>query len=365
MTNLFDIPQWSLKQAEKEATLFPALRDLTEAHYDRSPEYRKVLDAVWPLWREAQRLEDLPFLPVQLFKSHELASVPPEKRKMTMTSSGTTGGAVSRIIVDTETSVLQAKSLTNVITAVIGKQRPPMLVLDSKEVIRDPKLLTARGAGVLGMMRYGRNHEFALDHEMHLDRDRLRAFLSQSSSTPFFMFGFTFMVWLYLYEALEDGEFDLSNGILVHSGGWKKLTDKAVDNALFRENLKARMGLTKIYNFYGMVEQMGSIFIEGEEHGALSAPNVSDVIIRDPKTLAPLPVGEEGVIQVVSLIPRSYPGHSLLTEDIGAIVSVDSGRGGRFGKTLRVVGRLPKVELRGCSDVHADGLAARASRVRS
>lgn len=364
MVDLFETPQWSLRQADKEAALFPQLMELTHKHYNASPEYRRQLDALWPNWRSAKRVEDIPYLPVQIFKSHRLASIPDAERKITMTSSGTTGAAVSSIAVDTPTAALQTKGLSAVVTAVIGKKRPPMLVLDSKEVVRDPKLLTARGAGVLGMMRYGREHEFALDANMQLDREKVSAFLSKHSKEPFFMFGFTFMVWLYLYEPLADGEFDLSNGILVHSGGWKKLADQAVDNSVFRQRLVDRFGLRKVHNFYGMVEQMGSIFIEGEEHGALSAPNFSDVIIRDPITLEPLPPGREGLIQVVSLIPHSYPGHSLLTEDLGAVVSVDSGAGGRYGKTVKVIGRLPRVELRGCSDVHADTLRASAGGAR-
>ena len=101
-----------------------------------------------------------------------------------------------------------------------------------------------------------------------------------------------------------------------------------------------------------MVEQIGSIFLEGED-GLLYAPDFGDVIIRDPETWAPAPPGEVGVIQLLSALPRSYPGHSLLTEDLGVLEAVDSGCGGRLGKAIRVIGRAPKVELRGCSDVHA------------
>ena len=87
------------------------------------------------------------------------------------------------------------------------------------------------------------------------------------------------------------------------------------------------------------------------EDSYLYAPNFTDVIIRRPGSWEVADVGEEGVIQVVSLLPRSYPGHSVLTEDLGTIMSVDSGVGGRLGKALRISGRVPKAELRGCSDV--------------
>ena len=94
------------------------------------------------------------------------------------------------------------------------------------------------------------------------------------------------------------------------------------------------------------------MFIEGPD-GLLYPPNFTDIIVRRPHSWEPAEVGEEGVIQVVSLLPRSYPGHSVLTEDLGVVVTVDAGTGGRFGKAIRVSGRAPKTELRGCSDVIA------------
>ena len=100
-----------------------------------------------------------------------------------------------------------------------------------------------------------------------------------------------------------------------------------------------------------MVEQIGSIFVEGDD-GLLYPPNYSHVIVRNPETFEPCEVGEEGLVQVLSLIPRSYPGHSLLTEDIGVVEKVSDT--GRFtGSGLRILGRLKKAELRGCSDVIA------------
>ena len=48
----------------------------------------------------------------------------------------------------------------------------------------------------------------------------------------------------------------------------------------------------------------------------------------------------------------SYPGHSLLTEDMGAILGVDDCPCGRKGKYFRIDGRIPQAEIRGCSDTH-------------
>ena len=164
------------------------------------------------------------------------------------------------------------------------------------------------------------------------------------------MFGFTYMVWAKFYEEFKNRNLDLSNGVLIHSGGWKKLVELAVSNEQFRQCLGEAFGLERIHNFYGMVEQIGSIFLEGPG-GLLYPPNFADVIVRDTRTFGPARAGAPGLIQVLSLLPHSYPGHSVLTEDIG-VIEGNPGAAQDWGeKGIRVLGRLPRSELRGCSDV--------------
>ena len=56
------------------------------------------------------------------------------------------------------------------------------------------------------------------------------------------------------------------------------------------------------------------------------------------------------MIQVVSCLPTSYPGHSLLTEDLGVIRGTDRPDLELRGRCFEVLGRVPRAELRGCSD---------------
>lgn len=345
-------PAYSIPSEEKEALLTGAFNELTSHHHEHCLPYSRILDGYWHGARTAASLADVPYLPVSLFKLRRLLSVGEEDVRVTLTSSGTTGQAVSQIFVDRESSMIQQKALANSLMHVLGPKRLPMLVVDTDAVFKDPRMMSARGAGVLGQMRFGRDHVFALDPALRPDVAAVRAFLEKHGDAPFFMFGFTFMVWASFYEAFHDLGLDLSNGVLIHSGGWKKMAEKAVDNQVFRASLKDAFGLTRVHNFYGMVEQIGSIFLEGTD-GLLYPPNFADVIVRDPETWEVARVGEPGVVQVLSLLPRSYPGHSLLTEDMGVIEAVDRGQDGWMGKGLRILGRVAKAELRGCSDVIA------------
>ncbi|MGP3914780.1 LuxE/PaaK family acyltransferase [Nonomuraea sp. 10N515B] len=333
---------FTMDEAEREAVLVPELAALTEQHRAACRPYSRILDAIGAV-PPYQRLMDLPWLPVRLFKTHELRSVPQEQVFRVLTSSGTTGQQPSRVYLDREAAAAQTRMLAATLRVVLGERRLPMLVVDTRSVVRDPTL-SARGAGVLGMMNFGRDHTFVLDEQGRVDAEAVKGFLERHGSRRFLIFGFTFMVWLWL----RDLGADLSQGVLIHSGGWKRLAEQAVDNAEFRRRLAAECGLTRVHNFYGMVEQIGTIFLEGPHGDGLYCPDFANVVIRDPETWQEAPNGVPGLIEVVSTLPTSYPGHVLLTEDLGVVRGVDDGAWP--GKRFEVLGRLPRAEARGCSD---------------
>lgn len=355
LEDLFARPQYGFGVQEKQALLLEEMTRLTEHHRRHCEAYRRMVDSLPATSLSA--LTDVPFLPVSLFKTHSLVSVPEGEVFKVMTSSGTTGQQVSRIHLDRTTAERQTRALTSIMTRVLGPARLPMIIVDTRNVVRDRALFSARGAGVLGMSCFGRHHFYALDDDMNLDEDGLRAFLDRFAGERILIFGFTFMVWKYFYQRVRAWGVDLGTATLVHSGGWKRLQDEAVDNTEFRRAFQDDTGLREIHNFYGMVEQVGSVFVEGRD-GLLHAPNFADVIIRDPMTWQALPHGEEGVIQVLSALPTSYPGHSLLTEDRGMTYPPLDPATDWGGTRLRVIGRIPRAELRGCSDTHAADRAA-------
>jgi hypothetical protein len=356
---LFETAQYRLAQADKEALLAERLRDLTRLHAERCPPYRRLLSGLGRDPGAITSLQDVPMLPVGLFKSHELRSIPEDRVLKTVTSSGTTGARVSRIHLDGEAAHRQTRTLAAIMTEWIGAARLPMIVVDARSTVADRRSFSARGAGIIGMLTFGRDHFYALDDDMRLDREGLRAWLARQGGSPVLVFGFTFMVWEHLLAGVEPGEIDLGTAVLIHSGGWKKLADRAVDNATFRAELERRTGLRRVHNFYGMAEQIGTVFVECE-HGLLHAPNAADVIVRDPATWLEAADGETGLAQLVSALPESYPGHSILTEDLARVDAVDDCPCGRLGKAITILGRVPRAELRGCSDTHAHAYEAAA-----
>lgn len=356
INEILNIEPYGLDMEQKRGMLNTKLRELTKWHYANCEPYKRMMDAVGLDMANLSEYDALPFLPVRLFKELELRSCKPEEVIKTMTSSGTTGQQVSRIFLDRNTSALQTKCLTKIVSEWLGTKRVPMLILDSSAVIKNRAMFSARGAGILGFSMFGTKRQYALNEEMELDIEGLKAFLDEHAGERIFLFGFTFMIWQHFYKKLLETGYrpDLSQGVLIHGGGWKKLVQEQVSPAEFKQRLHEVCGILpeNVHDYYGMVEQTGTIYMECE-CGHLHTSAFSDVLIRRPLDFSLADVGEEGIIEVVSVLPESYPGHVLLTEDKGVILGEDDCPCGRKGKYFKINGRLKNAEIRGCSDTYA------------
>lgn len=355
--NMLKYEPYSMEREEKQEFLGRRLISLSKRHYRMCNAYKRIVDAYGIDLDLVDSYYMLPFLPVRLFKELDLVSVPKEDIVKTMTSSGTTGQRVSKIYVDRATAGYQQKTLVKLVSSFTGSSRMPMLIIDSPSVIRDRAKFSARGAGILGFSIFGRDKMYALNDDMQLNMEGVTAFLKKHEGEQIFLFGFTFMIWQHFYKELVRLEkkgirLDLSKGILIHGGGWKKLASEAVSPREFHDNLQQVCGLDAIHDYYGMVEQTGCVYMQCE-CGHLHASIFSDVIVRRPEDFSVCETGEKGIIQVVSAIPESYPGHSLLTEDEGVILGEDDCPCGRKGKYFSIEGRLKNAEIRGCSDTYA------------
>lgn len=345
---------YSLERGVKQPKLRDALIELTKHHMSECSPYRNIMNGLNVELAGVQSIEDIPPLPVRLFKELDLVSGSREKVNKTVTSSGTTSQSVSRIALDAVTARHQMLVLGNIMTSFIGDRRLPMLVIDTPSVVSNRTVFTARGAGILGFSMFAREKVFALNDAMDLNVESVYDFLRQHRGQPVLVFGFTYMIWKHFYQALLSlGQtVDLSHGILIHGGGWKRLADQSVTAAEFRRGLDDVAGIKEIHDYYGMAEQAGSIFVECEM-GVLHAPIYSDIIVRRTLDFSPAEMGESGIVQVVSILPWSYPGHVLLTEDEGRILGEDDCACGRLGKYFVIHGRLDMAEIRGCSDTYA------------
>ncbi len=319
---------------------------LTKFHYSRSKEYKKIVDFLYS--KKINKLENVPFLPINLFKDLNLKSISNSEVFKILHSSGTSGN-VSKIFLDKFNAQNQSKALNNIVSKFLGKERLPMLIVDKKTKYNKNEF-NAKIAAIVGFSIFGRNHHYLLNEKNEIDYEGLKDFLIKFGHKKFLVFGFTSQIYENLIEKMENKKlsFDFRNGYLLHGGGWKKMESKKINNRIFKMKLSKKLNFLKIVNYYGLIEQTGSIFLECENCGNFATSEYSNILVRG-NNFEILNDGKKGFIQLLSLLPTSYPGHSILTEDIGSIVKNNCKLCFRK-KSFLVHGRVAKSETRGCSD---------------
>jgi hypothetical protein len=356
---ILSIPPYSQSPVEREAGLLELLREELDYACSRHAGYENYIQH-WPIdYRTAQRVADLPFLPVGILKANPpLSFIRPDEVKRTLTSSATTSQLPSRVVLDAPTSRRMTKGIVSIVRDFIGTSRRPYLVVDTPDFMRRSDALGARGAAIQGLHPFASQTTYCLDvneqGDLTLDLKKVKEFAETHRDTEVLVYGFTFILWNHLVKPLlaEDICLNLPNIRILHSGGWKRLQDQAVEKSVFNEKLARVFGCAPecVIDFYGMVESVGVIFpdcTEGNKHG----PVFGDVIVRDALTLEPVAEGEHGIVQVCSVLPTSFPGNLLLTEDMAQVIAYDGCACGRRGISFRFAGRIPKSELRGCGNL--------------
>jgi hypothetical protein len=353
-------PQYALAQAEKDVVLTAILRDLCPEIARKCPPYDRFLQRLGRAPQEWHGIADVPPLPVSMFKQFLLTAVPPEKIVRQLQSSATTGQQPSRIAIDKTTAFRQARALASILKEHLGAQRRPYLVLDAQESVAEGEMLSARGAAIRGVGNFASETVYGMNArpngDLQADWPHIEEFFRQHSQEHVLLFGFTYMVWTRFVEEAERRKikFQAAEAQLLHSGGWKKLASQAVSKEEFTRRTGNVLGCPPqaILDFYGMIEQVGTVFVDCDA-GNKHAPAFADIVIRRPYTLQPVAVGETGIIEVVSVLPTSYPGQALITEDQGVLIGVDDCPCGRLGNYFRFTKRIEQSEARGCGDTFA------------
>ncbi len=359
---LLALSPYGLPAEEKSSRLLEIWRIELESVCQRHAGLRNYIQQ-WPVnFRDATRAADLPFLPVALLKANPpLSLVETGDVKRTLTSSATTGQVPSRIVLDTQTSRRMTKGVIAILQDFIGSARRPYLVVDVPGATGTGSEMGARGAAIQGLQPFASAVTWCLrpgdNGEPVLEREKLLKFAETHAQNTVLVYGFTYILWNHLVKPLmESGEcLSLPNVHSLHSGGWKRLQHQSVDKPVFNAGLAQVFGCApeRVIDFYGMVENVGVIYpdcAEGNKH----APVFGEVIVRDPLTLEPVGVGETGLIQVCSVLPTSFPGHLLLTEDTAEVIALDGCPCGRRGIAFRFRGRAPKAEVRGCGNIQVE-----------
>jgi hypothetical protein len=359
----------SLNKIKKEKIFKKALIENFNHHYKNCRLYKNFCDKKG--WSKQSNknfnLEDFPYLPVEIFKNITLSSISKKNIVKTLKSSATSSQTPSKIIIDNLTRKRQIHSLVWLLSSRLGKKRKRFVVMDidPKDYKIQNKEMTARSAAIRGFLNASSSHDFCMDEdfkgEINLKINKLIKILknAEKKSEDLIIFGYTYMLFIHVAKKLEKIgiKFNLPNASLLHIGGWKKLYDQSTDKKTFNKTLSKVFGLkkTNIIDCYGFTEQLGIVYLDDKD-GLKRTSEISELIVRNPNTLRPCKDGEEGLLQFITPLPMSYPGNSILTDDIGKIISRKTNKNGKEGIAFQITGRRRKAEIRGCGDILSENI---------
>ena len=342
---LLNLLPYGLTPEVKTAALLAAVQEQIGHHAEHCPPYarwlrRQGIDPHDPI----RSLADVPWLPVGIFKRLFLSSVSPSQVVRVLASSGTSSQVPSRIPLDLLTRNRQMKALGAILAHRLGSQRRPFLILDaqSEKSADADRELSARVAGMRGYLMAATEQEYALHRDgdrLLLDREKILA---------------AYVLYEHVVRPLREQGLRVElppSTFVIHFGGWKKLRQQAVTKSVLTAQAAEVFGLApgSIVDIYGFTEQLGVIYPD-DSLGVKRTPTYSEVLVRDPRTLEIVPDGTAGLLEFICPLPHSYPGIAVLLDDVGRIVSRDSGSDGWPGTGFEVVGRAERSEPRGCGD---------------
>ena len=144
-----------------------------------------------------------------------------------------------------------------------GKRKPMIIFEPRLSNYLNKNSFNASKAAVIGFSVFGKDYLYPRESNNRLNYTKLNNFLKKYQGFEIIIFGFTSNIYEYLIKKLNKKKLDhdLSNSIIIHGGGWKKLSYLKISKKKFEEFIYKKYKIRKIFNYYGMVEQIGSVFL--------------------------------------------------------------------------------------------------------
>jgi len=289
--------------------------------------YRSFCDLLYIHSSDVKKVEEIPFLPIQFFKSHAVLSSN-QAVKETFTSSGTTGSSVSKHMV-TDLS-WYTKSYTKGFEYFYGP------IEDYTVLGLLPNYLERDGSSLIYMVddfikkSNKPSSGFYLNNLTELSKTLIAL---DKKGEKVLLIGVTFA----LLDLIERQQFKLQNTIIMETGGMKGRRKEIIRNEL-HEILCAGLGVSKIHSEYGMTELLSQGYSSGD--GVFDCPPWMKILARDTEdALTMVGSNKTGGLNVIDL--ANYNSCSFIaTQDLG---KVDNN--GRF----EVLGRFDHSDIRGCN----------------
>lgn len=295
--------------------------------FNNNRVYRSFCDLLYKHPSDVKTIKDIPFLPIQFFKSHRITSSN-DDIETKFTSSGTTGNLTSKHHV-TDLKIYE-QSFTKGFQQFYGN------IEDYAVLALLPSYLERDGSSLIYMvnkMISQSNHSesgFYLNNISELKETLIDL---DSKEKKMLLIGVSFA----LLDLVETYQFNLKNTIIMETGGMKGRR-KEIVRADLHQKLKAGFGVETIHSEYGMTELLSQAYSKG--NGVFNCPNWMQILTRDTEdALSIQEAGKTGGINVIDLANIN---------SCSFIATQDLGRTHKNG-SFEVIGRFDNSDIRGCN----------------
>ena len=276
---------------------------------------------------EIKQVEDIPFLPISFFKTHEVLS-DSHQPEIVFSSSGTTGMVQSKHLV-TDVKVYE-DSFNKAFSQFYGSiEDTCLLALLPSYLERDGSSLIYMVDALLQQSKHPASGYFLHNYEeLHHTLQQL-----QSAGQKTILIGVTYA----LLDFLEAYPLNFPELIVMETGGMKGKRKEMVREEL-HEVLKEGFGVSAIHSEYGMTELLSQAYSAGE--GIFNCPPWMKIVLRDTNDpLSLLKNQQTGGINVIDL--ANFNSCSFIaTQDLGRLHADGS---------FEVLGRFDHADIRGCN----------------
>ena len=349
-----------------DARFLRAARDNCAYHIRRCPEYRAICREEGFAPGQLRTIEDLsrlPVLPTLFFKRRAVFSMPSWRMAMEVTSSGTSG-SFSRIGFDWGSilagipMVLRLGFYHRLISC-----KPANCVVLGYKPHRSSRAGVARTMFALTFLSPPLRRAYALKMEQGRyvpDLDGAVRALERFARSPFptRVIGFPSYLWFGLKRMEELGmSLSLPPGShIVLAGGWKQHHSRQVERPVLYGLARRVLGVEedRIHELFGAVEH--PVFFNACKNHRFHIPAYARVLIRDVRTLDPVPLGQPGLVNLISPLMTATPTLSVMTDDLGVLEPGEACGCGLSSPTLTLLGRAGLRDITTCAAGAAQAL---------
>jgi phenylacetate-coenzyme A ligase PaaK-like adenylate-forming protein len=289
--------------------------------------YRSFCDLLYLHPSDVSKIEEIPFLPIQFFKSRKVLSSLEEVQE-TFTSSGTTGSITSKHFV-TDIKLYKESYLKGFAHFYGNIEDYVVLALLPNYLERESSSLVFM---VDDFIRKSKNIESGF-YLNNIDELAKKLINLDEIGQKVLLMGVSFA----LLDLIEKHQFKLKNTIIMETGGMKGRRKELIRNEL-HQLLQSGFGVDEIHSEYGMTELLSQGYSKGS--GLFETPPWMKVLTRDTEdALTILPLGKAGGINVIDL--ANYNSCSFIaTQDLGKV---------HKNQTFEILGRFDTSDIRGCN----------------